>query len=198
MSKYNLDKNFTDEVHWHLAMKYIYEPMSWTSVLLKKEQAKSLDISDGIDYIFLDESGQKVTVQERFREAKYLEYNDFTIRYRRDENRHRDRVESEYYKIKADFFVYGITNGYKTISSPTDFLKFAVVDLKFIQLQIKNQKIKIRENQKSKTCFIENDILVCPVNQNPDGSSNFFPIDIQLLVELWGKEVVKFEKGFLN
>ena len=198
MSKYNTDRSFTDSVHWNLAMKLIYEPMTWTAVTMKKEQAKKIDMDDGIDYVFLDENGQLKTVQERFREAKYLEYNDFTIRYRRDKNSHAERRASEFYKIKADYFVYGITNGYKAITPPTDFLKFAVIDLKFVQRQIEAGKIQIKENQKMKTCFIENEVLVCPVNENTDGSSNFFPIDIQLLVQIWGNEVVKFEKGFLN
>ncbi len=195
---YNIDKRFTDQVHWNLAMPQIYEILGWTAVLLKPEQAKRLDMADGIDYVFLNQKGELVTVQERFREAKYLEYNDFTIRYRRDTNRHLDRQKSEYYKIKADYFVYGITNGYKEILGPTMFLKMAVVDLDFVKNKIDEGQIVISDREKTKTCRIENDRLVCPINQNTDGSSSFFPIDIEMLVALWGSEVLLLQTGFIN
>ncbi len=193
---YQSDQSFSDDIHWRLAMTQIYEPLGWSAVRMKPEQARLLDISEGIDYVFLNETGQITTVQERFREAKYQTYNDFTIRYRRDQSPNESRHESEFYKIKADYFVYGIADGNKTISPAKDFIKFAVIDLKFIQTKIDTGHIQIRGDLRQKTCRIENNRLLCPINQNFDGSSNFFPIDIQLLAQLWGNEPILFQKGF--
>ena len=65
--------------------------------------------------------------------SKYSKYNDFTIRYRRDENPFQERHQSEHYKIEADFFIYGITNCIKiNLGLCTDFIKFAVIDLNFV------------------------------------------------------------------
>lgn len=52
---------------------------------------------DGIDYVFR-KNNDIMTVQERFREKQYQTFNDFTIRYRRDSNKVKDRYESVYYK----------------------------------------------------------------------------------------------------
>jgi hypothetical protein len=196
MSSFQTDKSFSDDVHWRLAMPQIYERLGWSAVRLKPDQAKSLDVSDGIDYVFLNERGSLITIQERFREAKYEAYSDFTMRYRRDESRKEEQKESEFYKIKADYFVYGITNGYKLLSPPTDFLKFAVIDLKFVQSKIDTGYIQIRKDLNQKQCRLENERLLCPINKNIDGSSSFFPIDIKLLALLWGSESILLQKGF--
>jgi hypothetical protein len=195
-TSYQSDQSFSDDIHWRLAMSQIYEPLGWSAVRMKPEQARLLDVSEGIDYVFLDTVGQITTVQERFREAKYQQYNDFTIRYRRDESQIQNQQESEFYKIKADYFIYGIANGNKTVSPSTQFIKFAVIDLKFIQSKIDLGQIQIRGDLFQKTCRIENNKLLCPINQNKDGSSSFFPIDILLLAKLWGNESILLQKGF--
>ena len=100
MSKYKNDRAFTDYVHQKLALPLIYKPIDWQKVQLRKDYAKYIDMTDGIDYIFRKDNQIK-TVQERFREIKYQEFSDFTIRYRRDENKIEDRQESEYYKMKV-------------------------------------------------------------------------------------------------
>ena len=41
---------------------------------------------DGIDYVFRN-GNTIMSVQERFREEKYKDFSDFTIRYRRDDNK---------------------------------------------------------------------------------------------------------------
>ena len=193
---YQSDQSFSDDIHWRLAMTQIYEPLGWSAVRMKPEQARLLDVSEGIDYVFLNEIGQITTIQERFREIKYQAYTDFTIRYRRDKSTIAGQQESEFYKIKADYFVYGITDGYKSVALSNGFVKFAVIDLKFIQNKIDSGQIQIRGDLRQKTCQIENNNLLCPINQNHDGSSSFFPIDIQLLAKLWGKEPILLQKGF--
>lgn len=87
--------------------------MRWKPIPLKQNIASNIDIYQGIDYIFRDQYGQIKKVQERLRDVTYQQYTDFAIRYRRDKNVHINRRASEFYKIKADYFTYGITNCYQ-------------------------------------------------------------------------------------
>jgi hypothetical protein len=96
----------------------------------KASYAKHIDMLNGIDYVFRKDD-TIITVQERFRENKYKDYNDFTLRYRRDGNKIKARHKSEYYKMEAHFFVYGIINSSKNdFEIATDFIKHAIIDLK--------------------------------------------------------------------
>ena len=149
----------------------------------------------GIDYVFKYDDEIK-TVQERFREIKYQKYSDFTVRYRRDMNPHQDRHQSEYYKMKAHYFTYGITNCYKTdFTECSDFVKYAIIDLEKVYTKIDSGKIIIEDNHRM-TCQIIDDKIVCPIKYNRDGSSSFFPIEISYLVKLWGNEMIISQKGF--
>ena len=197
MSKYKNDRAFTDYVHQKLALPLIYKPIDWQKVQLRKDYAKYIDMTDGIDYIFRKDNQIK-TVQERFREIKYQEFSDFTIRYRRDENKIEDRQESEYYKMKAHYFTYGIIDASKSeVKSASDFLKFAIIDLQKVYEKLDSNYIIISDNNKNKCRIIDNDRIECPVKYNPDGSSSFFPIDISFLVKLWGDDMLIAQKGFL-
>ncbi len=86
MSKYKKDRAFTDYVHKHFAIPLIYKSLLWTEVQLRKDYAKYIDMMDGIDYVFRN-GNTIMSVQERFREEKYKDFSDFTIRYRRDDNK---------------------------------------------------------------------------------------------------------------
>lgn len=197
MPGYADDRQFTDLVHSKLALPLIYTPMRWLPCQLPAEEAKRRDMQEGIDYMFWDETETLVRVQERFREAKYAAFSDFTIRRRRDENPNPDRHQSEFYKIKADFFVYGITNGQKERpETVSNFLKFAVINLAMVYEKIENGLIRV-EPVAANRCYVENGRMICPIKKNRDGSSDFFPIDIPLLVQLWGQETIKYQKGFL-
>jgi hypothetical protein len=198
MAPYITDRAFTDYIHNNLALPIIYTPINWTQVDLDDDYAEEIDMQQGIDYIFRDNNGNLKTVQERFREVKYQKYSDFTIRYRRDGNIHQDRHQSEYYKMKADYFTYGITNCYKNASLDrcTDFIKYAIIDLKKVYEKIDAGDIIIRDNSKN-TCTLENNKIICPVKYNRDGSSSFFPIEISFLVQLWGEEIIVSQKGFI-
>lgn len=196
MAPYITDRAFTDHIH-QLALEKIYKPINWEQLDLDKNFACQIDMQQGIDYIFRDQFGDYKTVQERFREVKYQIYSDFTIRYRRDYNIHKDRHQSEYYKIKADYFTYGITNCYKTkINECTDFVKFAIIDLKKVYDKIDSGDIVICDNKKD-TCTLKNNKIICPIKHNSDGSSSFFPIEISFLVKLFGDELILTHKGFL-
>ena len=197
MSNYLSDRAFTDYIHRNLALPIIYEPLKWTQINLDEALAKKIDIQKGIDYVFRNEKGVIKTVQERFREVKYQRYSDFTIRYRRDGNIHQDRRKSEYYKMKAAYFTYGITNCYKKeMNKCSDFVKFAVIDLKKVYEKIDAGQIIIRDNRHN-TCTIENNRIICPIKYNSDGSSSFFPVEISFLLKLWGKEIIIAQKGFV-
>jgi len=196
MSYYSADRAFTDYIHQELALPKIYAPINWTQVDLEANFAEKIDIQKGIDYVFRDINGNLITVQERFRESKYQNYSDFTIRYRRDGNIHQDRHKSEYYKMKADYFVYGITNCSKNETHKcTDFIKYAIIDLKKVYEKLDSGEIIIQDNGKNR-CYITKNKIVCPVKYNRDGSSSFFPIEILYLVKLWGNETIIAQKGF--
>lgn len=199
-TNYSLDRGFTDYVHNNIAIPKVYSQIGWVQHNINPESLEYLDLQKGIDYLFKAPDGSIKTVQERFREKMYANYSDFTIRYRRDENRNTDHVRSEYYKMEADYFTYGITNGMKSnFNSATDFLKVAIIDLKKVYQKIDSGLILIKNNGE-KVCKIitENETrkMVCPVLFNRDHSSSFFPIEIRYLIELWGQEMVVYNKGF--
>lgn len=197
MSKYSKDRAFTDYVHTNLAIPLIYNPLDWSEVKLKKEYSKYIDMMDGIDYVFR-KGNTVMSVQERFREKKYQDFTDFTIRYRRDSNKIEDRHESEYYKMKAHYFTYGIIDCAKhETQKASSFIKYAIIDLKKVYHKLDEKKIYISDNGKNKCEIIDGERLECPVKYNLDGSSSFFPIDISYLVKLWGSDMLVAQKGFL-
>lgn len=197
MAPYAADRAYTDFIHENVALPKIYHPIKWQKVDLDRDFAEAIDMQQGIDYVFRDAHGDLKTIQERFRESKYRQYSDFTIRYRRDGNLHSSRIESEYFKMKANYFTYGITNCLKSrVGECTDFIKYAVIDLSSVYDKIDNGLIVIRDNGKN-TCEVVDQRIICPVKYNRDGSSSFFPIEIAYLVRLWGSEVIVAQKGFL-
>ncbi|MCH4213359.1 MAG: hypothetical protein LKF70_11300 [Prevotella sp.] len=196
MTNYITDRMYTDYIHENVAIPTVYKKLGWEELKVDPTQLNDLDVKHGVDYIFRDEKGLLHTVQERFRERKYYRYSDFTIRYRRDYNSHKDRVESEYYKLNANYFTYGITNCSKyDLSLCTEFQKVAIVDLQKVYDKIDKGLIVIRNNG-ARVCSIEDGKIICPVIENHDHSSSFFPIEISYLVDLWGEDMVLFKKGF--
>lgn len=197
MSKYKNDRAFSDYVHKHLAVPLIYKSLSWTEVQLRKDYAKYIDMMDGIDYVF--RNGDSImSVQERFREVQYKDFSDFTVRYRRDENKVEERHESEYYKMKAHYFTYGIINSSKIeVKNSSGFIKYAIIDLEKVYKKLDSKAIFISDNKKTKCEIVDGNRIECPVKYNTDGSSSFFPIDISYLVKLWGPDIVIAQKGFL-
>jgi hypothetical protein len=198
-NKYYKDRSFTDYVHTNLAIPLIYDSINWNIKNIDANKLKELDMNEGIDYVLLNEMGQNIYVQERFRDEYYKNYDDATLRYRRDSNIHTDRKKSEYYKINANYLVYGITNGKKFDDQRhtlTKFIKWVILDLDFLREKFKSKKIEIIKTSAIK-CQIDNGILKCPENFNPDGSSSFIPFDIKMIVKLWGLKPIKAQYGFL-
>ncbi|WP_400201780.1 hypothetical protein [Candidatus Methanarcanum hacksteinii] len=200
-TKYSDDRKFTDTIHNNLAIPVIYAPLGWEQKEMDPDFSEKADIFDGIDYFFVDKKNNRiVTTQERFRSKEYQEYSDFTIRFEREYNPHKERKLSEYYKLKADYFVYGTIDVEKNMmSEASSFLKYAVVDLDKIKILIDEGKIVIDRNLGSRTCKAINGVMHCPVNYNKDRSSSFFPIDIKLLIELFPNDQVVLEQdGFIE
>ena len=197
MSKYLNDRMFTNYIHQNLAIKEIYERLEWKQIELKTELAEHLDINKGIDYCFKTKHEAVVTVQERFRERKYGRYNDITFRYRRDHNPDKTRVASEFFKIQADFMVYGVIDCDKlNYSLAKRFIKFAVVNLKMLMDAFDRKEILIKESA-AHQCQIDNGTLICPINYNRDGSSSFVPVDISLLMHTAiSKDVIQMQEGY--
>ena len=197
MSNYQYDRAFSDYVHKYMAVPLLYKSLQWKEVQLRKDYAKYIDMMDGIDYVFRN-GDHIMSVQERFREAQYKDFSDFTIRYRRDENKIEERHESEYYKMKAHYFTYGIIDKSKLdYKNAKDFIKYAIVDLKKVYKKLDSKAIFISDNGKNKCEIVDGNRILCPVKYNSDGSSSFFPIDISFLVQLWGNDMVIAEKGFI-
>lgn len=196
MSNYITDRKFTDYVHRNIALPTVYSLLGWKEAKVDKDWLRRLDMNQGIDYV-LEKDGELMTVQERFREIKYQQYTDFTIRYRRDGNYHKERVKSEFYKIDAHYFTYGITNCNKhDLSICSQFVKVAIIDLEKVFDKIDNGDIIVKNNGK-RTCYIDNGKLICPIIPNHDDSSSFVPLDIPMLTKLWGSDVLIYNKGFL-
>ena len=198
MVNYSSDRSFTDYVHNHLAIPIIYKALYWKLSNVEPEILNNMDVKEGIDYVFTSKSGEMVLVQERFRDSFYAKYNDATLRFRRDKNLNADRVESEFYKIKANYLVYGITNGSKFPEKRhtlTNFNKWVVLDLEFIKKQYRLGSIQIITDSRI-YCWEKDGVLFCPENFNPDGSSSFIPFDILLLKKIWGHEPFKPQNGY--
>tara|TARA_B100000497_G_C7689413_1_gene418674 strand:+ start:792 stop:1391 length:600 start_codon:yes stop_codon:yes gene_type:complete len=192
MAYYKDDRSFTNYVHNNLAIPKIYETLGWNVLEIDKNKLEYIDINHGIDYVLKDQNGTIKNVQERFRDIFYQKYNDATLRYRRDNNSDPSRMKSEFFKIKADYLVYGITNGKKFIDKRytlTDFIKWVILDVNFLKEKYENKELEIITTNKI-TCEIVNQKLICPENFNPDGSSSFIPFDIFMLNKLWGDKVI--------
>lgn len=206
---YTDDREFTDYVHENVAVENIYSVLGWDPVDTRSSSYHNdRDLKDGVDYEARDNFGIKITIQERFRDNYYQNYNDFTIRYTRENSSRKEEIESEFFKLSASHFIYGIVNGKKFSDKRhtiTDFIKFAVVDVNALKNCIRRGEIKIADKYK-KYCSIEMDengsiFLLTSKNANPDGSSEFISIDPSMLKTVVGeerlKDIVIFQKGFL-
>ncbi len=195
---YKKDRKFTDLVHKEIATPIIYNKLGWKELHLETELATKIDLESGIDYIFTNNANKEIKIQERFRDKKYKNFNDFTIRYRRDFNKNINQHQSEFYKLKADYLVYGITNTTKEkidINQKLNFIKFAIVNLKVLFDKLKNEQIIISEGiKRSKN---ENGKLFVPILHNKDKSSSFIAFDIKQLSNLFSTdEIILIQKGF--
>lgn len=97
---------FTNKIHAGIAMPKFYIPNHMPNVI--SEVGTEADLKDGIDYVVQYDEESQVTVQERFRRSQYKIYRDVTFRY--DKPSARGDIRREFFKIKAETFLYGIIN----------------------------------------------------------------------------------------
>lgn len=196
---YRFDREFTDYVHNTLAVSCIYDLLNWKLQNMNQTINSNVDLNNGVDYFLVDRNTNNIiTVQERFRDSYYKNYTDFTIRFEREFNPHEDRRMSEYYKLNADYFVYGITNESKfRYRNATGFIKYAVINVSILKELIDNGLIVIDRNLGGYRCRMINNQMHCPVIYNRDDSSSFFPVDILLLNRYYTQYgVVLKQEGF--
>jgi hypothetical protein len=180
---YKNDRKFTDDAHT-IALIH-YNNIEW--VENNPDNIQELDINQGIDYVF-DSNGRKKHVQERFRNDKYSDFNEITIRYARPNNSHPERRQSEYFKILADYITYGYINKNK------EFIKFGIFDLNLIKTRINNGDIiintEIGVNGKpiQNKCAKDDINLYAGFQLNKDDSSNFICINPKKYLELWPED----------
>lgn len=198
MSKYQHDRIFTDYIFKNLAKTIIYPQLNWEEVYTDEKELEELDIHNGIDTRIKNENNQNFGVQYRFRDAFYASYNDFTFRYKREYNQNKERIMSEFFKIKAKYFLYGISNGKKfenALKTNTTFLKWAVIDVENLLNAIDSGLIVIDETLQGITCQLRNGKMFCPINNNKDNSSSFVPFDIPILNQI-SNNIIIASSGF--
>lgn len=193
---YISDRAFTDYVHDNLAVDIIYAQMDWVVQDVSGRLGTNIDINNAVDYMAVDAHRRLITIQERFREVKYQNYNDFTVRYMRPENVHAERRLSEFFKLDAEYFIYGTIDVAKyNYQAATRFVKYAVLNLNRLKDRIDDGTIVIDSSLRSYTCERRGNRMICPVNENRDHSSNFVPFDILILSDV-APEVIEYQEGF--
>lgn len=199
MAGYQQDRVFTDYIHKNISLPKIYPILCWKEEYIEPEELNELDINNGIDAIFLDENSNRKTLQYRYRDNFYTSNRDVTLRYQRPLNTNADRHNSEFFKIEADFFLYGISNGKKfpdKLHTNTLLSKWAVLNISKLLYFIENGSIVIDSTLGGYQCRLKDGKMYCPVLNNKDGSSNFVPFDIPIMIDLFGNEIVIHQKGF--
>lgn len=200
MTNYETDRGFTNAVHRLLAIPKIYNELGWQEANYSK--IESADVNHGIDYMLvgkdLNGTMEVHTVQERFRDEKYEIYNDFTLRYSRNYNSHVERRLSEYFKIESEYMTYGVINESKNhVESATDFIKYAVIDMKQFSEQVDLGNIYVDINHKKYSEITDDNKIVGGYNVNRDHSSEFVSFDIRQLAMVFGNNIILAQKGYL-
>ena len=204
--KYRSERKFTDYVHENIANEFIYKRLKWNIIEDKSNQAIENDIYEGIDYKAIDNLGLKISIQERFRNSSYSNFNDFTIRYSRENSNFTSEKNSEYFKIDADYFVYGITNKITKydFNKITEFNKYIVIDFNYLKRLLRIGLIRIPKERvvNDKIIQIDNQyIYYTGRNINKDGSSEFITINPEKLAKIIGNRIynlIVLQKGFLD
>ena len=193
MAVYKDDRSFTDYIQQKVSIPKVYPIMGWQPEEIDEDELNKKDMNEGIDAIILDKNGEVKTLQYRYRDNYYIAYQDATLRYQRPYNSNSDRHLSEFFKIKADFLLYGISNGKKfsdNLKTNTELDKWVVIDLIKLSQKIEQGLVIIDDKMIGKTSQLIEGKLKCPVVSNTDDSSNFVPFDIPTLIKLFSNLVL--------
>ena len=197
-TSYRIDRAFTDFIHRQVALPQVYHPLGWEPFRLSRQEKEELDNRRGIDRVFSQPDGNLVTVQERFRTSRYANYQDVTFRYRRDQHTTAERRYSEFYKIQADYLLYGILDSDskdpKQLANVA-FQKVALIHLPPLWKKLESGEATIDESVSGR-CQWKEGALIIPVNHNRDGSSSFIAWDIPLIAHHWPHQIIHFQWGF--
>lgn len=195
------DWNFTDRVH-QKASDLIYKK----NIKIEKATLKQ-DCNEGIDYWATTESGKRFAIQERFRTKNKFTVNsrEFTLRYKRPDSISSNQNKSEFFKIKADMLLYGITNNESTDDHEIGFKRYVVVDLNELMRAIKDGKILIDENQNNNrnAPYLSQNQIYAVVKKNHEQSTNnsqlviFNAVHVMALTSQ-GYYIIKKEDGYIK
>lgn len=194
---YRNDRSYTDSVHDNLAIKIIYPQMGWTPKKIDNELAAMKDSEYSIDYHAVNAEGVDIVIQERFRRPNKAGFDDFTLRYEREENSEEIEQKSEFFKMKGKlrrfkepfYMVYGILN-----INMDGFSKYVILDLRAFFEHFNNKEIIV--DPQIRFSRIQDNILYCGVNGNFDNSSSFMCASIKHLIYLF-KDVIIYQEGFV-
>ena len=151
------DQSFTDLAHKNLAPAFygqIFPGARVEQASVEDDQKKGIDYHVLTDLANLDGSGSKrvrFNVQERFLRIDHpmlRTSKEFTLRYSRPDSLSPDQKQSEFFKIKAHYLYYGITNATKATATsaevpPTACLRQVLVDLPKLMKLVDDGKIAI-------------------------------------------------------
>ncbi len=86
--------------------------------------------------------------------------------------------------MKAHYFTYSMIDSSKNeVKNASEFVKYAIIDLKKVYEKLESKAIFISDNKKNKCEIVDGNRIDCPVKYNTDDSSTFFPIDISYMVK---------------
>lgn len=196
------DRSYTDHIHDTIVIPKIYPLLGWQAVSIDKELSELKDSDYAIDYHAVDSNGSNIVIQERFRRDEAARrYNDFTLRYKRENNPEEIEQYSEFFKMKGKinrfsepyYMLYGVVN-----QDVSDLDKYVVIDLRRFFEYYNNGNIKIDENTNNKlTSVIGSDgILYAGKGYNKDDSSSFISFDIVQLNSVLS-DIIYYQKGFI-
>lgn len=210
-SRVNEDWGFSNRVH-EAACNFAYKK----GCIIKKATFKD-DCENGIDYFATMPNGNNFSIQERFRTLNKFTINsqEFTIRYSRPTSISENQKQSEFFKIKADLLLYGITNNEnKNFNVPVEFRRFVVVNLRDLFKAINNDEILIDENLDNKRYkpYISNtgkiNAIVKENIEDTSGNSKLLIFNAAQILRLKNYNIIvkeynyidgfKFDNKFLN
>lgn len=204
---YKESRSLTDNYHDEFSRHRIYPFFGWredeTDDRFGGVNKDYLDINKAIDYHAKDMYNNDVLIQERYRRlSDCRNYNDITIRYRRDGNKYDDRVNSEIYKLMNTIDEFSAQRFYLMYCAVADdvnkIAKFAVIDLHALvnEFQRGNIMVPALGTPDSKRSYILSDgRMVAGINGNRDFSSTFLSLDVGQLAAYF-PDTVHYEHGF--
>lgn len=206
-TNYKDDKKFTDYVHKTIIVPNIYTSFGWKELPKQPDLSEIKDSLFAIDYEVKNRNNEKLLLQERFRRSKYHQYNDFTLRYERNENQDETEQKSEFYKIKSKikrvnepfYLLYGLLNNNDTICD-----KYVVIDLRKLFQYIEQGRIIPDDTITS--CLYKDNCLHASIKYNSEtnkytgekySSSSMICFDV-IMLGTYFQDIILYQKGFFT